>query len=758
MNLTEKLASERRLRLAAEHRLALKSRELFEANKKLSEHALALSNQIVEQREVVQTVRSEAEQLKDENQRTQAQLLQAEEIAQMAERRLWDSVETIADGLAVFDSQDRLVAANSAWHGIFDDSPAVEIGVPLVDILTFAAQEGIVDIGDANPSDWVSFMLDRWDQPQVPETMLRLWNGHYYRLAEHRSRDGDMVCVATDITALKQREEELSEARKTAETANRAKSAFLANMSHELRTPMNGVVGVAELMLEGALDDEQRLYAETICKSGEALLAIINDVLDFSKIEADKLTLHPAPFDLEHMLHEIIMLVQPTARDKSLNLHVDYDTFMPTHLVGDGNRIRQVITNLVGNAIKFTPAGHVLIRVVGILENDKCWKVHVTVEDTGIGIEAEQQQRIFGSFAQVEDQQNRQFEGTGLGLSISRELIDLMGGKMWVESEKDKGSCFGFAISLPADEEPVEAPLLLERGISRALIVGGGELDNRILGKQIGQMGLDVSLAESGSDALAQFSRGHDPHVVLIDLRLPDTDGEELAKVLLRQNPAVTIVLIGHDLHVARTVPDTPGIHAVLPRPVLRSELYETFETIPDPSTAQGRTTWADSADKASTAEDASGDQDGGEAGPRPMRVLAAEDNKTNQLVFSKMLKSLQLDLKMVADGEEAVAFYESFEPDIVFMDISMPRMDGKEATRKIREIEAREGRKVPIIAMTAHALKGDATEILSCGLDHYLTKPLKKEGIIRQIVDACPAECMPPQPPPPEPLTDLAG
>ena len=240
--------------------------------------------------------------------------------------------------------------------------------------------------------------------------------------------DGGRVGLRVDITELKVQQAALETARSEAEAANRAKSAFLANMSHEIRTPMNGVVGMAELLCDTALNEEQRLFAETIRSSGEALLVIINDILDYSKIEAERLTLNPEPFDLERTIHEVTMLLQPKARAKGIDLLIDYDMFLPTRFVGDPGRLRQILTNLIGNAVKFTDAGHVLVRAIGLDGAEGAKHLHITIEDTGIGIAPQNIDHIFGEFNQVESQQNRKFEGTGLGLAITRRLIELMGG------------------------------------------------------------------------------------------------------------------------------------------------------------------------------------------------------------------------------------------------------------------------------------------------------------------------------------------
>ncbi|SDJ01625.1 ATP-binding protein [Aliiruegeria lutimaris] len=746
MSLTDKLVMERRARLAAERKLELKSRELFEANRKLSQHALELSGKIIEQREEVAQVRNEAEALKDRNQQTQAQLERAEKLAEIHERRLWDSVEAISDGFAVFDQQDRLIAANSAWLALFDYSEVIQPGIPYLEMIRFAAKKGIFDIGDMTPSNWLADMLDRWDRPDIPEVTIRLWNGQYFRLLDQRSRDGDMVCLAVDTTVMKRREEELREARSRAEAANRAKSAFLANMSHELRTPMNGVVAMVDLLLEGDLDEEQRLYLRTIRSSGESLLSIINDVLDFSKLEAEKMQLRPEPFDMERMLHEVLTLVAPMARDRGLELHVDYDLFLPTKLLGDPGRIRQVLTNLIGNAVKFTEEGHVFIRVVGIESDGDNWQIHVTVEDTGIGIASDMQEHIFDSFAQEEQERNRAFEGTGLGLAISREIIARMGGQIWVESEKGKGSCFGFRISLPCGEENRHVPQRLADGLAKAMMVGGGDLDQEILSRQLRQLGMDVHCVPSGSAALAEIGDGFRPQILLIDERLSDATGLELAGAVRLAGLHSATVLLCADKHVNHPSEAFGTVDAVLGRPILRSELFRTLaaltahrDSVPQ-AEAPAPNEPSETPAFASCRHGALHKQDVG----RAMRVLAAEDNRTNQFVFQKLVKTLDIDLKIASNGQEAIELYKDFQPDLIFMDISMPGTDGKQATREIRRLEAGK-RHVPIVAMTAHALLGDKEDILAAGLDHYLTKPMQKSLISAIIREARPSGCRAP-------------
>jgi len=580
----DRLAREHRARLQAERLLAQRSEELYSANKKLAEHAHALSHQVIEQRE-------ENAALVGQSTRAQQALEQATEKAHVAERRLWDALTAFEDGFAIYDSDWRLVAANPAFIGAFDGVTDVAPGASYEALLRIAVEEGLVDLEGAMPDDWIDRMIARWESTPIPRTDIRLWNGVYVRLLDKITPDGDVVSIALNITDTIKYERELEKARDQAEAAARAKSAFLANMSHEIRTPMNGVVSMAELLRDTNLDEDQRLYADTIRNSGEALLVIINDVLDYSKIDAGKLTLHPEPFDLRKMVEEIFRLMKPGLEGKALELKLDYDMFLPDRMIGDRGRIRQILTNLIGNAVKFTRYGHVLVQVISdaVEYPPEKLPLRVMVQDTGVGISAEMQKHVFGEFNQVESEANRSHDGTGLGLAISRRLVGLMGGEIWVDSEPGEGACFGFSLVL----EPVE-----------------------------------------GGDAPASQT------------------------------------------------PEAP---------------------LPEP---EGRP-------------------------PRKLRLLAAEDNKTNQLVFKSMLKTLELDLTLVENGHDLLDAYRSGPPDVIFTDISMPQMDGTEAARLIRAHEADHGLPpVAIVAMTAHAMDGDAERIMAAGIDGYLTKPLKKADL----------------------------
>ncbi|WP_114284800.1 ATP-binding protein [Candidatus Halocynthiibacter alkanivorans] len=715
MSLTDALSQERRARLAAERLLELKQAELFAANKKLSLHARVLSDEIIVKREETKT-------LKGQNIQALSALERANVAANTAERRLWESVETINDGFAVYNNDDRLVAANTAYLKIFDELECVKPGISYGEMLHILVEEGIVDIGETGASGWIETMQNRWRGDLSEPVTLKLWNGRFVKINDRRAPDGDTVTLALDITDTIRYETELTEAREKAESANRAKSAFLANMSHEIRTPMNGVVGMAELLNDTGLNQEQRLYVDTIKSSGEALLLLINDVLDYSKIEAEKLTIHPKPFDMEQCIHDVLILLQPAAHQKNIQLIIDYDMFMPTQYVGDPGRIRQVLTNLIGNAVKFTSKGHVLIRVVGLPAEDGCQRVHLLVEDTGIGIAPNMVEHVFGEFNQVENEQNRKFEGTGLGLAITKRLVHLMGGDIWVDSEEGIGSCFGFHVTMPVSEseESDAAATALPANLKSAVVLDHQDANGAILEKQLTALGLGVTRFADPAELTANCI---EPDVILVDYSLPDTDLNALVDSLFECCGNVPVIFIATGPDAIRA--QMPAGTKILRKPLLRRSLVAALAHMePSPVVRKPKPVALPAL--------------------RKMRVLGAEDNKTNRLIFTKMVKNLDIDLRLAHNGQEAIDMYESFQPDLIFMDISMPEVDGKEATRAIRKIEESTDLHTPIVALTAHAMAGDDHDILAAGLDHYMTKPLNKAAIIERIELSRPEECLP--------------
>ncbi|WP_172297775.1 ATP-binding protein [Pseudoruegeria sp. HB172150] len=718
MGNAEELARERRARLAAERLLDLKQAELHEANRKLSAHARDLTEEIIEKREETQALR---------HQTTEAltQLETARGKIMIAERRLWTSIETVQDGFAIFDHSGVMVAANAAYLAPFDGIDAVGPGVGYEALLRIAAEEGVIDTEGASRDDWVEEMLWRWRTPAIPPRTIRFWNGGFAKLVDRRSDDGDTVSLALNITAEIRNQAKLKAARRRAEAANRAKSAFLANMSHEIRTPMNGVVGMAQLLAETGLTEEQSLYVETIRSSGESLLVLINDVLDYSKIEADKLELHPEAFDLEQAVYEVTRLLRPSVGTKKLELLVDYDIFMPACYVGDPGRVRQILTNLVGNAVKFTEEGHVLIRVSSLPDAEGArHRVHISVEDTGIGIGSGQIDHIFGEFNQVDGERNRKYEGTGLGLAITRRLVEMMDGEIWADSVVGQGSSFGFYLTLEVAEEQWAEPPEIPPWIRRILIAGAHFPERDILRRQLVSQRLPAHAFSNAGDL--RDARPTLGDVVLLDCGLEDAAADALGNELRDGGFDGPLYLLSG----APTNPD--GVFTgILQKPLRRHDVLRALSTSPEPETP-----------------DLPAPTPLARTERRRMRILAAEDNRTNRLVFSKLVKSADIELQFAENGLEAVNAYEAQPPDLIFMDISMPEVDGREATRRIRAIE-RDGRlrRVPIVAMTAHALTGDRDEILAAGLDHYLSKPLKKADLLAHIADACPPDCAPPLP-----------
>ncbi|SFD65637.1 PAS-domain containing protein [Roseivivax sediminis] len=622
--------------------------------------------------------------------------------------RMWAAVQELPDGFVLFDNEDRLVTCNAPYREIYAESaPAIRPGVQFEDILRYGLEQGQYDEAIGREEEWLEERLRLHRRSEV-EIEQPLGDGRWLRIYEKETSDGGRVGLRVDITQMKAVQLELERATERAEAASRAKSAFLANMSHEIRTPMNGVLGMADLLMETELRPEQRAYTETIRNSAEALLVIINDVLDYSKIEADKLSLRSESFDLERIVHDVFMLIQPTARDKGIALLIDYDMFLPTRFIGDAARLRQVLINLVGNAAKFTLEGQVVVRVTGVADHGRT-AVHVSVEDTGIGISEDKLAHIFGEFNQVEDEQNRRFEGTGLGLAITKRLVDLMDGEIWVDSREGLGSCFGFRVEMPTDEPdgvPRDTP---PPGLRRALIVEANEMNRAILAKQLSAFRIAVTECADGAGGLAAAP---DWDVAIVSQDLPDMSGTGFCRDLHAlgiDRPVILLTGCG-----AAPAPETAPVQAVVQTPTPRRALLQALQSLVLDTPAPVAPEEPPPADT-------------------PLDVLLAEDNRTNQLVFSKMVKDLGLRLRLANDGLEAVAAYREARPDIIFMDVSMPNMDGKEATRRIRELEAG-GPRVPIVAVTAHAVDGDRDGILANGLDDYLTKPLRKAALLEML------------------------
>ncbi len=644
---------------------------------------------------------------------------------------LVNAIEALDVGFVMYDEEDKLVICNQKFRDIYCElEPVVfEPGTPYMDVMRSYYRSNMGGIDRSLPENqWLVFRQAwREDLQEGSHTFEAQVGGRWLSIDDTRTAQGTTVSLRTDITALKNMTLEMMQAKEDAEAASRAKSDFLANMSHEIRTPMNGIIGMTELALDTPLNPEQTEYLQLVKSSANSLLVIVNDILDFSKIEAGKMTIEAIPFSVRSTLHECLKPLAVKAHDKKLELLCDIAPEVSDQLTGDPGRLRQLVINLVGNAIKFTAEGEVAVTVTSESVDLDRSMLHVAVRDTGIGIPADKQRQVFESFSQADNSTTRKYGGTGLGLTICVRLCELMGGRIWLESEPGKGSTFHFTIQVGVSLNP--APVLERTSLQglAVLMADDNSTNRRWLEDTLTRWGMTPTVASDGREALALINDpAHEFDLILLDGQMPELSGFDVAEAMvgrphLMDSTVMMLTSGGQRGDAARC--KALGVGGYLVKPISQSELYDAIMltlaeherlTQPAPLDEPKPPVELQLVTRHTVVESRS-----------RCKVLLAEDNVVNQKLAVRLLEKMGHSVTVANNGQEALDLTAREEFDLVLMDMQMPVMGGVDATMAIRQREKVEGGHVPIIAMTANAMQGDKETCIDAGMDGYVSKPI---------------------------------